>query len=219
MPLFDYYSEFVFEAFDTEGAILMMPNGSLSQDLLNSKAIEKYVKDNAETWYEYVTNKRGRMVNNGDIRLVIGFDKVSSWGIATFAKTVGQQVRLEFKKTKSGNRGYRWNCIGTGNGRVGPSNAEMCGLQSDSDPSPLQNQCVFVRTMNFTLSGELWNKSAVHQVRSGIDSPSDSAPTTFPFPGGSSSQSDSTLETSRLGQTNVTINSIPLSQPVGYTLC
>ena len=214
------YSGFVFETCDSEGAILMMPNGAISQDLLNRHAIEKYVKDNAELWYDYVINERGRAIDNGDIRIVVGCDKVSSWGIATFASSTAQEVRLEFKGMPLNGR-YSWDCVGTASvGRVGPQEAEIRELRQES-ASHLQNQCVFVRTMNFTLRGKISNESAVHKVRSGNleDGLADTDTLTYNTDGASSSgQSESATGRSHSRQVHIDPNSTHLGVPVSQSL-
>jgi len=219
------FSGFVFETYDSEGAILMMPKGATSQDLLNRHAIERYVKDNAELWYSYVINERGRAIDNGDIRIVVGCDKVSSWGIATFASSAAQQVRLEFKGmpwSHESTRSYSWDCVGTASvGRVGPQEAEIRELREGTDApsaSHLQNQCVFVRTMNFTLGGRLSNESAAHKVRAGNleDGLADTDTLNDHTANGASSSGQSGFATGRSysGQVQIDSNSTHLGVPV-----
>jgi len=158
----------MFKMFAKEGAILMMPEGATSHDLRNKRVLERYVAKNIRHWYEYAIVERGRSdVENGDIRLVVGCDKVSFWGIATFASAVEEKVSFEFK-SGNGNtavRDYVWDShIGTGNGRVGPQEVEIRDLRTDAE-SPLQNQCVFVRTMNMNFSEKAWREVAACKVR------------------------------------------------------
>ena len=153
-----FSSGLIFETSAEEGTVLIMPDGAIAEDLMCRKSIKKYLAKNAETWYEFVREVRERDVDNGDIRLVIGSDKVSSWGIATSACRVGEQVRLKFKDIGENQQTHRWRCHGGGSlsGRVGPCDREMQGiinLQEADQSSPLQNQCVFLRTLNFDLSG------------------------------------------------------------------
>jgi len=178
-----FSSKFIFETSAAEGAVLIMPDGAITEDLVCRKSIKKYLAKNAETWYEFVSEVCGLDVDNGDIRLVIGFDKVSSWGIATSSCSVGERVRLEFKNISDISQTYTWHCAGShgGSGRVGPCNREMQGIislqEADRSP-PLQNQCVFLRTLNFDLSGKCWNGLMNHQIRSSDSDHhfSDSAP-------------------------------------------
>jgi hypothetical protein len=143
-----------FESTSGEAAILTMPDGASTQNLLATLQIHQCISENAQNWYEYARNERSRAVNNGDIRVVIGIDKVKSWGIATSTCNSGETASLTFKQDRSLNRiRYGWDCTG-GSGRVGPAEIEINDLiQNNTIP---ENQCVFVRTMNFTLSGEIW---------------------------------------------------------------
>ena len=181
----------MFEMFAKEGAILMMPEGATSHDLRNKRVLERYLAKNIRHWYEYAIVERGRSdVENGDVRLVVGCDKVSFWGIATFASAVEEQVSLEFK-SGGGNtahrRDYVWDShIGTGNGRVGPQEVEIRDLRTDGDESSLQNQCVFVRTMNVDFSEEAWREVATCKVRLDEDGFSESTSSDYVLHGESS---------------------------------
>ena len=81
----------------------------------------------------------------------MGIDKVSSWGIATSACNTGQTASYVFKHDPI--HACKWDCTG-GSGRAGPQKNEIHDLLEDNTVP--QNQCVFVRTINFTLSGEMW---------------------------------------------------------------
>jgi hypothetical protein len=56
-----------------------MPEGVISLDLDNDLAF----RANVQKWYEFVRRVRGKSICNGQIRLVIGCDKTTAWGIAT----------------------------------------------------------------------------------------------------------------------------------------
>ena len=90
-------SDIVFESSASEGAILTMPQGARSQDLGNLARFREYAAANVANWYRFVNGPRGREAKNGDVRLVVGFDKTTSWGIATFANQTQQNsCRLKF---------------------------------------------------------------------------------------------------------------------------
>ena len=69
-----------FESTATEAAILIMPKGATTQNLLNSDTwlVRQIVIRNAKVWYQYATYTRGRKIKDGDIRVLVGFDKVTS---------------------------------------------------------------------------------------------------------------------------------------------
>jgi len=164
--ILSYFFGHRFESTEQEAAILIMPDGSTSQDLRNTRGIRETISRKAQGWYTYARQTRGRAdANNGHIRVVVGVDKVSSWGMATSASNTGQTASFVFKRDWS--HFYRWDCIG-GNGRAGPNQSEISDL-INTNASP-QNQCVFLRTINFTLSGEMWNNlpsEVVEQVHQG----------------------------------------------------
>ena len=142
-----------------------MPEGALTENLLNGQVIRKCIAKNARSWFKYARD-RGRIAENGDIRVVVGWDKVCSWGIATSTSTSGQSISLAFKANDEAgtSRVYHWECIGSGSGRVGPHEDEIADLRRGDDVAP-QNQCVFVRTMNFSLVGDIGDDhsaTAVH---------------------------------------------------------
>ncbi|KAF9477499.1 hypothetical protein BDN70DRAFT_810612, partial [Pholiota conissans] len=75
-------TDFIFETDASEAAILMLPEGSVAHDLENIPQIKAYAASNIESWYRYINGTRGRQAKNGEIRLVIGCDKTTSWGMA-----------------------------------------------------------------------------------------------------------------------------------------
>jgi len=209
----------IFETFASEGAILIMPDGGTAEDLLNHKLVKKYIAKYAKSWYNYIREVRGREVKNGDIRLVIGFDKVSSWGIATFAENVEERVRLEFKTIDSdqaASRTYVWNCVGGGSGRVGPQEEEMDDLISNSaSGSSIKNQTIFVRTLNFNLKGNTWNDLTCHKIRSSDHSSSNSGSWSNQSPSGpSGGRSSSGSEESHSDQGSVNFEATQFGSPV-----
>jgi len=154
--------EIAFESSASEGAILTMPQGAHAEDLANISQFRKYFSANAESWYKYINTNRGREAKNGDVRLVIGCDKTSSWGMATFSNSTAQDFRLKFKPTnESGStRTYGWEYSAMVDARSGPDPEEMEELRSTDDSgssSVYKNQCLFVRTLNATLRDDVWN--------------------------------------------------------------
>ncbi|KAF9048917.1 hypothetical protein BJ165DRAFT_1316906, partial [Panaeolus papilionaceus] len=71
--------EQVFESSSTDGAILTLPEGAVSDETEGIGFWRKYMADNVESWYIYVNGTLGREAENGDIRLVVGCDKTSAW--------------------------------------------------------------------------------------------------------------------------------------------
>lgn len=153
-----------FEASAEEGAILTMPSGAGSTDLAGVLDFEEYVAEHLENWYKFITGVRRRKVRNGDIRLVIGCDKSSSWGMATFINSSQTgSFHLTFKPKTDGALGriYDWECSGMAEAKTGPSPDEVLELhaaQDDNSAPSYDNQCLFIRTLNPTFEEETWEK-------------------------------------------------------------
>ncbi|KIM48564.1 hypothetical protein M413DRAFT_81374 [Hebeloma cylindrosporum] len=159
-----------FRASASEGAILTMPEGAVSEDFENLPRFRKYVAANVEKWYRYINGPRGREAKNGDVRLVVGCDKATSWGMATLSN-VSHRMRhsqLKFKPLDAQSSsphscGYTWEYSGTADVKVGPDREEIEELRrGDPDDSAsgdkYLNQCLFVRTLNVTLNDGDWER-------------------------------------------------------------
>ncbi|KAF8185697.1 hypothetical protein BJ912DRAFT_972891 [Pholiota molesta] len=159
-----------FQSSAVEGAILALPNGAVSQDAT--------LRDNIVGWYKYAKEVRGWSIKNGDLRVVVGVDKTSSWGMATFAsRTEVRDVQLQFRQIDHPEPGgmYRWEYEGMVNAaRVGPSRRQIDALvpsnaESRSQQSPsFENQCIFVRTLNTNLQDDTWETMESEWKRLGI---------------------------------------------------
>jgi len=142
--------EFAFESSASEGAILAMPDATFQSNLNNLDRFYEHIGNHAESWYQYANGpEMGRRLNNGDLCLVIGCDKTTSWGIATFSNsstTSRLQLRRAANSSGDPRRSYTWEHSGAGDSpRVGPT-------QRSSYP----NQCLFIRYLTFKLSERAW---------------------------------------------------------------
>jgi hypothetical protein len=188
---------------------LVMPDGALSEDLRHYKPVEKYISDNAKSWYEYVeSDDCGMPTENGDIRVVVGMDKVSSWGMATF-ENVNAEEPLQFelkddgRRSESHARTYKWD--GIVEGRAGPPEEEIRDLLQGPNTTPLRNQCVFARTLNVSIAGKVRDELAVYEVRASCFK---------------DSFSESSQRQTRPGQRNTNTQGSQVGQPVSLSsLC
>jgi hypothetical protein len=188
------YRGLVFETSASEGAILTMPEGAVAYDLENIPAFRHYVAANVEKWYKFVNGVRGREAKNGDVRLVIGCDKTTSWGMAALANVTQHKVsQLKFKATenssvKSTRPLYTWDYSGMAEVRVGPDIREVNALRSNDDPfdatppsnEEFSNQCLFIRTLNATLNDEAWKELNDNLGLTNVLDSSPSSRTIFP---------------------------------------
>ena len=205
-----------------------MPDGAISQDLENLPIFREYVAANVEKWYRFINGPRGREAKNGDVRLVVGYDKASSWGMAALTN-VTQHGQLRFKpldtqSPSSSSCGYTWEYSGVANVKVGPDQKEIDELRrEDPDDSPTRdkylNQCLFVRTLNVTLNDEDW-ENLNHGVGIGYTPNSvGKHETGMPFrsPGNRGAPSDGTRMTSPAAGGYGTQRSAGDSSAVGFT--
>ena len=137
----------------------------MSEDFENLRKFREYASANVKMWYKYIIGTRGREAKNGDVRLVVGCDKATSWGVAALPNT-NQVSKLKFKPLDtqvSGSRscGYIWKLSGTAVLRNGPNQEEVDGLRRDDESASrgnYVNQCLFVRTLNLDLNAGEWKK-------------------------------------------------------------
>ena len=152
-----------FESSASEGAILAMPEATFQSDLSDLDGFYRHIGIHAESWYRYANGPgMGRRLNNGDLCLVIGCDKTTSWGIAAFSNSFDQMTsRLRFRPIASpsddAGHCYTWIHSGTADSpRVGPDHGSLLGLGSQAESRPLRNQCLFLRYLTFKLPENSW---------------------------------------------------------------
>jgi len=211
-----------------------MPEGATSLDLENDLAFSNYLEANVQKWYEFVYRVRGKSIRNGQIRLVIGCDKTTAWGIGTVSGMSQHTTnKLQFKASDavgSSTTTYTWECSGMVEVRVGPDKHDIKALGSDDTlNTTFCNQCLFVRTMTATLSNDDWAKLMQNLGKTVIeDSKTFSATTLDPSqgrgPSGSNTKSSdqpglhqgiSGTQHSATGKrSGITISTMPNSPPV-----
>lgn len=144
-----------------------MPLGATSERLGNITSFRRYLASNLVHWYRFVNGVLGREAKNGDIRLVVGCVKTSTWGIAIFANQSRQSsCRLSFCPLEvpdpipSDSSRYIWEYSGTADVRTGPSSNEKNRLRQPGDPGDVifENQCLFLSTLNATLPDHIWSE-------------------------------------------------------------
>ena len=143
-----------------------MPDGAFQEELGNLYKFRDYVAVHAANWYKFINGPlRGREAQNGDVRVVVGSDKTTSWGMATFTNTSSAQqsnFRLKFSPLRgqqqpqhNASTAYAWEHSGDAQVRVGPEPGENEEL-GETPTRQLRNQCLFMRVLTVTLSDSLW---------------------------------------------------------------
>lgn len=147
-----------------EGAVLTAPEGSRTTDLQNARRFYAYAEANVESWYRYVNGTRGMDAKNGELRLVLGCDKATSYGTAVISNITPQRTNylkfLPSERTSNSAPLYHWESSGLAEYRVGPDPTQVAVLREDDTSSAATegnylNLCIFVRTLNLTLKDEI----------------------------------------------------------------
>ena len=118
----------------------MMPDGASVEELCNITILREYIAKNAESFYDYANNVRGREVENGRLHVVYGVRKGASWGMASFSNTsANSNLRLQFLTPREGadaasSLGWEHTVHhGTAEVKVGPHAEENAGLPGTED--------------------------------------------------------------------------------------
>ncbi|KAF8495897.1 hypothetical protein F5888DRAFT_1946734, partial [Russula emetica] len=122
----------------TYGALLSLPHGGHSEDVIRTKLFGDYIRDNVDSWFRW--SKRGGfpIERMDDLILVTGCTLVTSWAAAVFDNSKTSKagldsatISLDIRKSNRGGAQFFWR---NDRGNV------------DYHNSPLhRNQCVFVR--------------------------------------------------------------------------
>ncbi|KAF6750827.1 hypothetical protein DFP72DRAFT_909439 [Ephemerocybe angulata] len=185
----DHASSLSFHSVEGEGAVLTMPEGAIHEDVRNLSKFREYAAVHAQNWYKFTNGVCGREIENGELHLVTGCDKTTSWGMATFARLAGGDasaatqpplapVSLDFMfhLTSDSEAGDGCVCSWTQSG-----NAEVKSTSNSADADGVRhrNQCTFFRSHTVTLSEDEWAKvQATVEVANGgyvSDATSDTA--------------------------------------------
>lgn len=84
-------------------AILLLPDGGSRTNLRRLQVFRDYALKNAQRWYAFVNGTLGRMVESGELYLVTGVDKSSSWSVAALENnSEGRGLSLTLKAAQAG---------------------------------------------------------------------------------------------------------------------
>ncbi|KAJ7794255.1 hypothetical protein B0H14DRAFT_2191576, partial [Mycena olivaceomarginata] len=76
--------DFLFDCNGPKGAALALPHGAHQQKLQKLTPLRGYVAEHAASWYKHIYDSLGRELANGDLYLITGHEKASSWGMASY---------------------------------------------------------------------------------------------------------------------------------------
>ncbi|KAF7306458.1 Pleiotropic drug resistance ABC transporter protein [Mycena indigotica] len=130
-----------------DGALIALPYGSRLEKLVNLEALRQFAARNAESWYRYINQVRGRRLVNGGLYVVTGCERARSGGMATFRNvSPGRAFKILFTPRVSqgadGQSSYRFS-------RDNPAHTRTFESSASSENSK-PNNTVFLR--GFTIS-------------------------------------------------------------------
>jgi hypothetical protein len=98
----------------THGALLSLPHGGHSEDVIRTKVFEDYIRDNVDSWFRW-SRRRGFPVERmEDLILVTGCTLATSWAAAVFdnnmstARSDTATISLDIQKSNRGGAQFFW---------------------------------------------------------------------------------------------------------------
>jgi hypothetical protein len=99
----------------THGALLSLPHGGRSEDVIRTKVFEDYIRDNVDSWFRW-SKRRGFPVERmEDLILVTGCTLATSWAAAVFhnnkmstADSDAATISLDIQKSNCGRAQFSW---------------------------------------------------------------------------------------------------------------
>jgi len=147
-----------------------MPQGAYHEDLKNIRRFREYALIHAESWYQYANGPCGREIGNGELHLVTGCDKTTSWGIATYSHLQSRRPEdnvslLRFNPVGNECQGrhssitmYKWDYEGAASeAKSGPEEDELMNLGVNGSVPP-RNQCTFIRSLTLGFGVDDWER-------------------------------------------------------------
>jgi len=165
-----------------------MPQGAYHEDLKNIRKFREYTLIHAESWYVYAKGPCGEEVGNGELHLVTGCDKTTSWGIATYSHRPSKHPEdnvslLRFNPLGNGHSSYttyEWDYEGSAEAKSGPEQEALMNLE-DTDSVPPRNQCTFIRSLTPAFGDGDW-KDIELKVESSMKNQGSMGSPKSPFP-------------------------------------
>ncbi|KAJ7205438.1 hypothetical protein GGX14DRAFT_522612 [Mycena pura] len=148
-------SGFLFSCRGPSGALLALPHGASLEKLENVDAVRRYAAKNAESWYRYINEVRGRGLANGSLYLITGCEKSWSGGMASFQNVaLGAKFQLSFRPPVDTDNGYNYR-FQTGT----PARTHCFESRSFRDgEQPPFNQTTFLHGFSISLGEEIWRR-------------------------------------------------------------
>ncbi|KAF9230640.1 hypothetical protein BU15DRAFT_57042 [Melanogaster broomeanus] len=119
-----------FNSSSSEGAVLVLPEGTSKADIINATEFKELAQENAAAWYHFAYSHLGRTsISNDSLYLITGYDKSSSWAVSSFSGAVeGTALSFSLTATPVVNGGCRCGIFLV----QGPGN--LCQISFRSEP-------------------------------------------------------------------------------------
>ena len=100
----------------SHGALLFLPHGAHSEDVIRIRSFKEYIKDNVDSWLRW-SKKAGLPIKNiEDLILVTGCTLAKSWAVVAFDSTTSRDedtsaISLDARKSDGGGTQFIWSNI------------------------------------------------------------------------------------------------------------
>ncbi|KAJ7618980.1 hypothetical protein DFH06DRAFT_1011780 [Mycena polygramma] len=122
--------------------LLLLPDGASRQDLRCQGVFRDYALKHAQNWYAFVNRDLQYMIGNGDLYLVTGVTKSTSWSVAVVEDQSSEgKISLRLKAAQAGNAGVAW----AWESESGGSSMNSGPRRRTGEESWRENQTVFLR--------------------------------------------------------------------------
>jgi hypothetical protein len=98
----------------SQGALLSLPHGGHSEDVIRTKLFEDYIRDNADSWFRWSRRGGFPVERMEDLILVTGCTLVTSWAAAVFDNNkmsesmAGSDATISLDIRKSNGVQFNW---------------------------------------------------------------------------------------------------------------
>ncbi|KAF8179143.1 hypothetical protein BJ912DRAFT_645648 [Pholiota molesta] len=148
-----------FSTSSREGAVLILPNGTTREELVDSSRIYQYIKDHATSWYQRLNGSEDECIEspipNGTLWVVSGVDRTDSYRMAAFPYGSG------LTKSTSKTTQFRYNGSSSTSPWQGDSNLRPMHYRSGNYSDGTQG-AVLLSVLAVALSPEEWRQHVAY---------------------------------------------------------
>ncbi|KAJ7469872.1 hypothetical protein B0H11DRAFT_1392313 [Mycena galericulata] len=142
-----------------ETALLLLPDGASRCDLRPLQVFKDYALKHARNWYAFVNGRLGWMVEAGDLYLITGVDKSSTWSVLAMenrSEDLHLSLKLKAAQLASAGGSCRWEW---------ENNSSFANSGPRREPGfteeqPKKDQTVFLRGFKVAVRSSPWTRSA-----------------------------------------------------------